>query len=35
VDAARRAVWLAQFLDDRDDGIIRNLLRSSHERRLR
>jgi hypothetical protein len=31
LDAARRAVRLPQFLDDRDDGIVRNLLRSSHE----
>jgi hypothetical protein len=30
LDAARRAVRLPQFLNDRDDGIVRNLLRSSH-----
>jgi hypothetical protein len=24
-----------QFLDNRDDGLVRNLLRSSHECRLR
>jgi len=30
LDAARRAVRLPQFLDDRDDGVVRNLLRSSH-----
>jgi hypothetical protein len=30
LDAARRTVRLPQFLDDRDDGLVRNLLRSSH-----
>jgi hypothetical protein len=35
LDAARGAVRLPQFLDDRDDGIVRNLLRSSHWIRLR
>ena len=35
LDAARRAVRLPQFLDDRDDGLVRNLLRSSHGSRLR
>jgi hypothetical protein len=34
-DAARRAVRLPQFLDDCDDGVVRNLLRSSHPARLR
>ena len=34
LDAARRAVWLAQFLDDRGDGIVRDLLRSSHGKKV-
>ena len=34
-DAARRALRLPQFLDDREDCIVRNLLRSSHWTRLR
>jgi hypothetical protein len=34
-DAARRAVRQPQFFDNRDDGLVRDLLRSSHGRRLR
>ena len=34
-DAARRAVRQPQFFDNRDDGLVRDLLRSSHGGRLR
>jgi hypothetical protein len=34
-DAARRAVRQPQFFDNRGDGLVRDLLRSSHGRRLR
>ena len=34
-DAARRAVRQPQFFDNCDDGLVRDLLRSSHGRRLR
>ncbi len=34
-DTARRAVRQPQFFDNRDDGLVRDLLRSSHGTRLR
>ena len=34
-DTARRAVRQPQFFDNRDDGLVRDLLRSSHGGRLR
>ena len=34
-DAARRAVRQPQFIDNRNDGLVRDLLRSSHGGRLR
>jgi hypothetical protein len=34
-DAARRAVRQPQFIDNRNDGLVRDLLWSSHRRRLR